>query len=545
MMTAALKRCAQVEQLNTGLLQRWHADPIEFIETVLFDPATKRPFQLLPAERIFLEHAFKRGPNGKLLYDEWLYSCPKKSGKTTFEALIELTMTLLYGGAFPESYILANSQEQGKGRVFESCCRIVNASPLLKDEVVITADRISFPTFNAVIYVVPCDAGSAAGTNSVCSGFDELWAYTSEAARRLWDEMAPPPTRKIACRCTVTYAGFEGESLLLEELYRRGLQQPLVGEDLYAGDGLLMFWSHKPIAPWQDEAWLTSMRRQRASAYQRQVLNQFASSSSQFIEMDWWRRCVDPNYSPVLTDKTSPILVGVDASTKHDSTALVAVTWDRRLNKVRQVTHKIFQPSPQRPLDFEASIEATLIDWARKFRLLKVLYDPYQMAPVAQRLTKVGVPMREFPQTPGNLTLIGTALYDLIRGASLVTYPDNDFGIAISRAIIKEGARGLQITKEKASHKIDAVIALAMAAHAALKHANIDKVPICGPVMFSVATGQTVIGPNTDKPAAPGLHRPMMAEPWYPHLSGNAGNAPPGGWTHGPAPGSPGSRREW
>jgi hypothetical protein len=29
--------------------------------------------------------------------------CPK-SGKTTFEALIILTMMLLYGGAFPESY---------------------------------------------------------------------------------------------------------------------------------------------------------------------------------------------------------------------------------------------------------------------------------------------------------------------------------------------------------------------------------------------------------------------------------------------------------
>ena len=257
------------EQLNARSLSYWRAHPIEFIETVLFDPEMGRPFKLLPAERAFLAHAFKIGGNGKLLYDEWLYSCPKKSGKTTFEALIELTMTLLFGGAYPESYILANSQEQGKGRVFEICCRIVNASPLLKDEADITADKIYFPAFNATIQAIPCDAGSAAGSNAVCAGFDELWAYTSEHARRLWDEMTPPPTRKIACRVTVTYAGYEGESVLLEELYRRGLQQPLVGEDLYAGDGLLMFWSHKPIAPWQDDAWLAKMRRERASAYQR------------------------------------------------------------------------------------------------------------------------------------------------------------------------------------------------------------------------------------------------------------------------------------
>jgi hypothetical protein len=103
------------EQLNARSLAYWRAHPIEFIETALFDPETRHPFKLLPAERAFLEHAFKIGTDGRLLYNEWLYSCPKKSGKTTFEALIELTMTLLFGGAYPESYILANSQEQGKG----------------------------------------------------------------------------------------------------------------------------------------------------------------------------------------------------------------------------------------------------------------------------------------------------------------------------------------------------------------------------------------------------------------------------------------------
>jgi hypothetical protein len=86
----------------------------------------------------------------------------------------------------------------------------------------------------------------AAGRSDV---FDELWAFSSERSRRLWDEMIPPPTRQVACRLTVTYAGFEGESLLLEELYKRGRQQLQIGEDLYAGDG-----SHVPIAPWQTEA---------------------------------------------------------------------------------------------------------------------------------------------------------------------------------------------------------------------------------------------------------------------------------------------------
>ena len=56
------------EQLNARSLSYWRGHPIEFIETVLFDPEMRRPFKLLAAERAFLAHAFKIGDNGKLCY---------------------------------------------------------------------------------------------------------------------------------------------------------------------------------------------------------------------------------------------------------------------------------------------------------------------------------------------------------------------------------------------------------------------------------------------------------------------------------------------
>jgi phage terminase large subunit-like protein len=321
-------------------LDYWRSRPVEFIEQCLVNPETGLPFELLPAERAFLQHAFTFGPNGKLVYNEWLYSCPKKSGKTTFAALTIITAILLYGGAYPEAYSLANDLEQNRSRVFEMCCRIVQHSPLLSREGIITQNKITFPAFAATIYAIASDAGSAAGSNAVCSTFDELWNYCSERSRRLWDEMTLPPTRKVAFRLTVTYAGFQGESVLLEELYRRGLQQPVLGEDLRGGDGLLMFWSHKPIAPWQDESWATAMRRERASAYQRQFLNEFASSSAQFIDLNLWDRCVDPKLVGFAhPDRTMPVWVGVDASVKHDSTAIVAVTFDAKAQLVRLIAH--------------------------------------------------------------------------------------------------------------------------------------------------------------------------------------------------------------
>jgi phage terminase large subunit-like protein len=460
-------------ELNFKTLNYWRQHPLEFIQTCLFDPETGAPYVLLPAERAFLEHAFKIDlDTGKLIYTEWLFSAPKKSGKTTLQALVQLTMVLLFGGAFPESYILANSLEQGRGRVFEICCRIVNASPLLKDEAVITADKICFLAFNATIQAIPCDAGSAAGSNAVCAGFDELWAYTSEHARRLWDEMTPPPTRKIACRVTVTYAGFEGESALLEELYRRGKQQPLIGDDLYAGDGLLMFWSHKPIAPWQDEAWLTSMRRERASAYQRQVLNEFASSSSQFVDLNKWDRCVDHSIGHMPPDLQLPVYVGVDASYKHDQTAIVASTYNSSRQQVRLVTHYVFQPTPERTLDFELTVEQTLKDLARRFTIKKILYDPWQLQSTAQRLLKAGLPLEEFPQTSPNLTAASQNLFDLIESQSLVLYPDAGMRLAVSRAVAIETPRGWRIGKDKSAFKIDVIVALAMACHAAVQGQN-------------------------------------------------------------------------
>ena len=214
--------------------------------------------------------------DGRLLYPEQVYSCPKKSGKTTFAAIHALTTTLLFGGRYPEATICANDLEQARCRVFEMIKRIVECSPLLHADANITQARIEFPDLKATIQAIGADYAGAAGGNQCIAVFDELWAYSTERSHRLWDELVPPPTRKIACRLTVTYAGFAGESTVLEALYQRGLQQPLVASDLHAGDGILMFWSHAPIAPWQTEAWLRRdaplTAAQRLPAHDREPL---------------------------------------------------------------------------------------------------------------------------------------------------------------------------------------------------------------------------------------------------------------------------------
>jgi phage terminase large subunit-like protein len=455
---------------DTASLTRWKSDPIAFVEHVLCDPETGQPFVLSDAERWFLKFAFQLNENGRLKFPELVFGAIKKSGKTTLAAIIMLVMMLLYGGRYAEGICVANDLEQAQSRVFAIVKRIIECSPMLRAIAKPMSDRVTFPALDASIIAIASDAASAAGANPVITTFDELWGYTSERSRRLWDEMVPPPTRRIACRLTVSYAGFSGESVLLEEIYRRGMALPEVAPSLHAGDGLLMAWHTEPIVPWQTEAWLAEMRRtMRPNAYARMIQNQFVSSESTFVDLSAWDACVQPALTPVHQDRQLHVWVGVDASVKRDSTGLVACTFDKKAQCVRLVAHRAFTPAPDDPINFEQTVEATLLDWRKRYLVRKVWFDPFQMVSVAQRLAKAHVPVEEYPQSVPNLTAATQNLFDLIQGRTLVLYPDAAMRLAVSRAIIVESSRGWRLDKLKQQHKIDIIVALSMACLAAVR----------------------------------------------------------------------------
>jgi hypothetical protein len=116
--------------------------------------------------------------------------------------LFVLTLLLLYGGRHAEAVIAANSFEQTVARVFLMIKRIIEARPLLRREAKITEGKITIA--GATITAIPSDAAS--------DGILMAWHHEP-----------------------VAYAGYEGESVLLEELYKRGLNQQQVGPALYAG----------------------------------------------------------------------------------------------------------------------------------------------------------------------------------------------------------------------------------------------------------------------------------------------------------------------
>jgi phage terminase large subunit-like protein len=510
--------------LERSVLARWRREPLQFIADVLRNPKTGQPFELFEAQRQFFDHAWRTGSDGRLLYPEQCLGMVKKTGKTTTAAMHVLTTTLVYAGRYAEAYCIANDFEQAQGRVFTAIKQICESSPLLRSECDITASRITFPQTGAFIQAIGSDYASAAGAHPCVASADELWGFQSERSRRLFDELVPVPTQRISCRLTTTHAGYTGDSVLLEEMYKRGLALPEIAPGLHAGNHLLFYWSHEALAPWQTPQWLAEMREiTRPIQYLRQFENRFVSNENCFIDPDWFDACVDRDAKPLLADKRVVVWLGVDASVKRDSTAIVVIGWDKAMSKARLVTHRVFQPSPKEPLDFEATVERTVREFCQRFRVRRVLFDPYQMASVAQRLQASGIPMKEFPQSVSNLTAIGSNLYEMIKGGNLIVYPDAGIRLAISRAVAKETSRGFMITKEKSSHKIDVVIALAMAAYEAVQHQAVDdQVPIVMPYFHSVPRhfpGSAPLGGDAPV-AAESPHRPSSMQPWYRYTQG-------------------------
>jgi hypothetical protein len=168
----------------------------------------------------------------------------------------------------------------------------------------------------------------------------------------------------------------------------------------------------------------------------------------------------------IVANRSLPVVLGIDAGLKRDSAAIAVCSWDS--GKVRLVNHRIFTPAPDRPLDLEETLEAAVLDYDRRFALREARYDPWQMARSAQALVKAGVPMKEFPQTVPNLTAATSNLFELLKGGNLLAYADPDIRLAVQRCVVVESSRGLRLAKEKGSHKIDIVVALALAALAAL-----------------------------------------------------------------------------
>jgi len=113
-------------------------------------------------------------------------------------------------------------------------------------------------------------------------------------------------------------------------------------------------------------------------------------------------------------------------------------------------------------------------------------------APVDHDATAAGLPIREFPQTTGNCTIIDQTLFELLTGLNLILYPSDDLRQQALSTVAVENPRGWRIAKEKTSRKIDAIVALSMACVAAMAHRGEIQSRVARPFNQSVHVTPTI-----------------------------------------------------
>jgi hypothetical protein len=188
--------------------------------------------------------------------------------------------------------------------------------------------------------------------------------------------------------------------------------------------------------------------------------NRWTSGDTRFITEEMYEACLDREHQPVLPQHSIPLYVGVDIGIKHDSSAVVAVM--RGQGRPTVALHRIWKPTANESVRLEDVVEY-LCELSRFYRVKAVVADPNQMLGVIQRLREKAVPIQEYPQTTANLTQAGQVLFDLVRDKNLRLYSSADLRDHLINSVVVESPRGWRLAKDKASKKIDAAVALAMA----------------------------------------------------------------------------------
>jgi len=459
----------------------------EFAETRFYIPETSKPIVLLPHQKSILRYAFDNE------FQTIVYSTVKKSGKTAIAALVARWIAETWGNN-NEVYLIANDYEQARGRVYQKALESIELTPgynIVKRELPgrwrIVERQATFMPTHSIMRAVSSDYKGEAGSNPTATVWSELWGYSSETSRRLWDELTPVPTRKRSIRFVETYAGFEDESDLLIELYKLAMSGRRLTHDdidwpfkdqppIWVNDSakLFAYWDTGEIArrmPWQTpDYYQVQEATLRPQAFQRLHLNYWTSSVSQFIPIEWW----DANETrlPPITSK-EPVVLGVDAAVSSDCCAIVGVTRSPNNHAEAAIRFKyLWYPPKGGTINLTTTVEATLRQLCKMYNVVEIAYDAYQLHKLMTDLRTDAVAWcRSFSQA-GDRTLSDKQLYDLIRDKRLEHPPDEDFREHIQNAAAKQAKSEdtrLRIVKRTNEGKIDLVVAASMAVFECLR----------------------------------------------------------------------------
>jgi phage terminase large subunit-like protein len=272
---------------------------------------------------------------------------------------------------------------------------------------------------------------------------------------------------------TITTAGARVETPL-GALRERALKLPEVKRDgaltRAVGDNLAMLAWELPEGATTDDleavkaanpaSWITveGLAEQREAVHElgfaRYHANVWTGGEAPWILADTWDACAA---APAI-EADHNVVVGVDASIRHDTTAVVVVRRDER--EQFHALWRVWEPTRGQEVPL-ADVESFVRDLAGHFRVLAVVHDPHYLWHARQRLEGEGVPMVQWQHR--RMASATRTLHEIVAHGRLRHGGDPVARQHALAAQVKEREYGLILSKTATKEPIDCLSALAMA----------------------------------------------------------------------------------
>lgn len=441
---------------------------VDFINSFMLNPETGDSITVQPEPAAVLSEMTARD-NGKLRYNTLLYSSIKKSAKTFYIG----SMAHWWGWQVDNGriYIIGNDLKQARSRMFEVIEYSCDHNPALTALTNVIGNYIYLDN-GTIIEALPLDAAGEAGSNPTGIFWTEVWAAMHKKHRKMWTEMARSLTRSgYAMTVVESYAGYEGESTILEDVYVNGVEdseeRPDIAPEFYVNQRQASYWCTRRVMSWQigqeaDEYYADEAKRLSADEYLRIHHNQWISSEASFVTEAQWEAC--RGAIPPL-GRFEDIVLSLDAGVSNDNFA--AVMWSRVVDDESESVYyfrglRLWQAPKGGEIDFDL-VEDELVTMLKTMPIVMTVYDPYQLAQLSQNLRAKGYMLKKFDQGRARLEA-DSNLQKRIFQRRLVHDGNEELQdhILNAKAKMDIDERKLRMVKKNDKQKIDAGVATSM-----------------------------------------------------------------------------------
>ena len=468
-----------------------------------------RKMPLLAWEREVVQDVFGTlRPDGTRQFRMVYLELPKKNGKTTFAARIALYLEYADNEPGAEVYFAASDRDQA-GICYRAAKGAVELTPglLKRSKVIDSVKRIVYPSTGSFCQVLSADVKKHHGLNVSGAVIDELHAHPN---RELYDVLTKGSgeARRQPLYVIITTAGFDRHSICWElhekarQIANGTIEDPTFYGKIYGlGDD----------EDWEDEEnWrrvnpslghiftIDRLRDAYRSAkgnpveenlFRRLRLNQWTSSETRWMDIKRWDAC---KCEPVDLEGRE-CYCGLDLSSTQDLTAFSMVFPDEQRYRVfvhywlpaegindREKKDKVpYQQwardgwltlTPGEVVDYD-SIIAQLKEYRRHYRIQEIAFDRWGATKIQQSLSDAGFAMVEFGQGYKSMSPPTKEFMTLVLGKKLIHDGNPILRWNVDNTIIStDSAENIKPDKQKATQRIDGVVATIMGLDRALRH---------------------------------------------------------------------------